>query len=178
MWPTLHDGQSALVIKCAYGIRKPRNLFEIPLLGSLLFTLSTEHKVDSVLKLNKSFKYLFSSLPKRGDIVALNIPSCNRNRAVKRCMAIAGDALPDPHPNLPYDTIPYKGMIIDAKNLTYMQKEYLQHHREFRFDDKDSTYVAIDDFVYVIGDNEGTSEDSRRWGPIAMNLIFGRVIGM
>ena len=176
MSPTLRDGQPLLVIKCAYGLRKPRNIYEIPLLGTILYYWSAESEVDSVLKMNKSFEYTLPSLPERGDIVALNIPGNNHFHAVKRCIAIAGDTIPYPNRSMPYDLVPYKGMVIKARELDEHQCKYLMHNRDFRFDTSDSTFVALDNFVYVMGDNLSTSEDSRRWGPIPMNLIFGRVI--
>lgn len=176
MSPTLHDGQSLLVVKCAYGIRKPRNFYEIPLLGSLKYYLSKEAEVDSVLKMSKSFEYLFQSLPERGDIVALNIPGNNHFQAVKRCVAIAGDPMPYPPKTIPYTIVPYKGMTIDAKSLDEAQCKYLRRNRDFRFEESDSTFIALDDFVYVVGDNLNASDDSRKWGAVAMNLIFGRVI--
>lgn len=176
MSPTLHDGQPLLVVKCAYGLRKPRNVYEIPLLGTLLYYLSEESEVDSVLKTSKSFEYLFPSLPERGDIVALNIPGNNHFQAVKRCVAIAGDTIPYPNHSMPYDVVPYKGMVIEARCLDERQRKHLMRNRDFRFDIADSTFVALDDFVYVTGDNLNASEDSRRWGAVPMNLIFGQVI--
>lgn len=176
MSPTLYDGQSLLVIKCAYGLRKPRNVYEIPLLGTLLYYLSTDSAVNSELKKSGSFEYLFSSLPKRGDIVALNIPGNNHFQAVKRCVAIAGDTIPYPAHTMPYEVVPYKGMVINARSLDDRQRKYLMRNRDFRFDNADSIFVALDDFVYVTGDNLNASDDSRKWGAVPMNLIFGRVI--
>lgn len=176
MNPTLRDGQPLLVLKCAYGLRKPRNAYEIPILGSILYYVSDKTKVDSVLKQRKSFEYIHGSLPSRGDIVALNIPGNNHFHAVKRCVAIAGDSIPYPVDLLPYEIVPYKGMVIDARAINEKQRKYLMQNRDFRFDAVDSAFVALDNFVYVVGDNMDASEDSRRWGPMAMNQVFGRVI--
>lgn len=176
MTPTLHDGQSLLILKCAYGIRKPRNVYEIPIVGIIVYYFTPNSEVDSVLKENKSFEYINPSLPDRGDIVALNIPNQNHFHAVKRCIAVAGDSIPYKRNALPYEIVPYKGMVIKTKILSSNQIKYMQHNKYFSFDSKDSVYIALEDFVYVVGDNLDASEDSRRWGAIPMSLIFGKVI--
>lgn len=66
-------------------------------------------------------------------------------------------------------------MVIRAQSLNDSQYKYLEQNRDFIFNDSDSTFVVLDDFIYVIGDNNDVSEDSRKWGPVAMNLIYGRV---
>lgn len=176
MSPTLHDGQPLLVMKCSYGARKPRNIYEIQILGSVVYYLSEKSVVDSVLRNNPPFEYMFLfSFPKRGDIVVLNVPVNNNLHAVKRCVAIAGDSIPYNKNTLPYNIVPYKGMVIDAKSLNEMQSKYMQQNKSFMFEEKDSTYIALDDFVYVLGDNLEHSEDSRNWGAIPMSLIFGQV---
>lgn len=178
MSPTLRDGQRLIIIKCAYGFRKPRNIYEVPAIGTLIYYLVDEESVNSVLKEHKSFEYFSGSLPERGDIVALNMPGNDHYHAVKRCIAIAHDSIPGKNNGYPSEIIPFKGMVINAKTLTDDQTKYLQHQRDFKFNAADSTFTALDDFIYIVGDNDKASLDSRSFGPIPMNLVFGRVIAM
>jgi len=39
-------------------------------------------------------------------------------------------------------------------------------------------YVVPEDHIYVVGDNPVVSEDSRDFGPIPINCVWGRVVSL
>ena len=95
MFPTLSDGESVLVAKCAYGFRKPRNVYEIPLVGLLMALVPPGSIIDKTIKESGMFQRIAPSTPRRGDIVAFNMPANIHYHAVKRVAAISGDSMPN-----------------------------------------------------------------------------------
>lgn len=177
MIPGFKNDELVIVHKSKYGYRMPRNIYEIPLIGQVSYLLSSDSIVANILSKNDSFKYIRSSLPTRNDIVAFNIPGNNNYRAIKRCVALPGETYPDScWFSSISPVIPYKGMRIKKAVLSEACCKYLSAHRDFEFDPSDSSFIATDNFIFVIGDNKAVSEDSRRWGPIPLNLVIGKVV--
>lgn len=182
MSPAVTNGQYVFISKSQYGIRIPRNIYEIPLFGIIAAYLLPDTQVEKTLNEKKSFSRVFASSAKRGDIVALNNPSRNHFLSIKRCIAISGDSLQSITDSIPFsnlalfETVPYKGEVFDARTITERKFEYLKNNRDFFYNMDDSTFISLDDFIVVIGDNDTQSIDSRNWGPVAMNLVMGKYI--
>ncbi len=97
----------------------------------------------------------------RGDIVAIISPIENKN-LVKRVVALPGEEV----------TLSEDGRIyIDGKLL---QEDYLPSDFLAGYDD--SEYLVADNQFFVMGDNRNNSADSRVFGPVTPDEIFGKVI--
>ncbi len=183
MTPTLSHGEYVFIKKNAYGYRLPRNVYEIPWVGNIAYFFHSDEHIDSILSLNKSFTYIHSKIPDLNDIIAMNIPGNNHFMAIKRCVALPGDSIyalcDTTHLSAKarlFRIVPYRGMKINSSELNGTQFRMLSRNRDFEFNTEDSTFTALDDFIFVMGDNRNGSEDSRTWGPIPLNLVAGKLI--
>lgn len=187
MYPILKNGDYVVLCKFYGGMRLPRNVYEIPWIGSALYYLSDKEAVNNALEESKKKNFLrfaenFASL-KSGDLVAFNNPLALNNNVVKRCVGMPGDSICwhiEDNDELRmlslFSVVPYKGMKISEKAFNYEEKELMNKNRAFRYDEKDSSYVAIDDCYIMLGDNKTFSIDSRHWGVISKDLVIGKVI--
>lgn len=181
MSPTLSHGEYVIVAKCAYGIRLPRNVYEVPWVGNFASLFVSDNKIDSVLQRQAKYSSICQSRPKRGDIVAFHMPGSRNIGAVKRVVGLPGDSISMLYGGECFHdsilrVVPFKGMKIDPKSLNPRQRRYLTGHPFFVFNPADSLFTATDDFFYLRGDNADGSIDSRSWGPVAGNLIIGKII--
>lgn len=177
MAPSLTDGDYVIVQKWKYGYRMPRNIFEVPFIGQLSYYLIPDQAVEAILSRNGSFNRYCSKIPNQNEVIAFNIPGNCSQRAVKRCIALPGDNLPDSTWFSSISAVvPYRGMKIKESGLNDKEHKYLTNNKGFDYNPTDSSFIAIDDFVYVTGDNSASSEDSRLWGPIPSKLIIGKVL--
>jgi signal peptidase I len=98
---------------------------------------------------------------KRGDIVVFHSPT-EKKDLVKRAIAFEGEEI----------TLNKNGEIfIDGKKLSepYLPKDIIISYEDQKFKiDKNQ--------LYVMGDNRNNSADSRVFGPISLDQIFGKVI--
>lgn len=180
MHPALSDGETVVVTKWQYGPRMPRNVYEVPWVGMLVASVTPDESIDRTIGRSGMFNRISPRLPQRGDIVAFNIPGNLHYCAVKRVTAIPGDAMPpdtvagglSPLSRLP--AVPAAGDRIGLGTLDSLQRKAMEKSPYFAFDPGDSSFVALDDFIYLTGDNLPASMDSRRWGPVPLNLIIGK----
>lgn len=183
MYPMLKNGDYVVVSKMAYGVRLPRNLFEIPWVGTMAYYCFSDSFINKQLAKKKDYVKLGnSSCIKRNDIIVFNMPTLLRCYAVKRCIAIPGDSIKkytnDSHsPWLtPFEIVPYKGMKIEESTLTEVEKKVMKQNINFTYLENENAYLAKEDCFFVLGDNKSHSEDSRLWGFIPSNLVIGKVL--
>jgi signal peptidase I len=99
--------------------------------------------------------------PHRGDIVIAIDPRSGQS-IVKRVVAVGGDS------------VGIEDGVLVVNGTTIVEK-YIDN------DNMDGFYFGPDvvpaDHVFLLGDNRDTSEDSRAFGPVAVDDIDGRVLG-
>ena len=144
---TLLIGDHILVSKFSYGTHIPN---EIPFLNIKLF--------DDIV--------LFSSAPKRGDIIVFKFPKDERRDFIKRVIGLPGDLLEVQH-----------------QKVYINDKLYENVHARHTESASEGTLVPRDDFgpvlvpeghVFVMGDNRENSQDSRYWGFLNIKKIRGK----
>ena len=118
-------------------------------------------------------EYLLGS-PKRGDIVICNYP--NRKSKVffglietdtmfvKRLIGLPGDTI-EIHSGVVY----INGEMVEELNEPAIDVNVHDHYTEM------AAYTLGEDEYFVMGDNRGNSNDSRRVGPISRSMIKGHV---
>jgi len=105
-------------------------------------------------------EYKFKSV-KRGDIVAIYSPLEKKN-LVKRVIGLSGETISFSEDDFVY---------IDGNKLS---EPYLPESVIPAYEVK--TYKIGENEFFVMGDNRNNSADSRVFGPISIDKIFGRVI--
>jgi signal peptidase I len=105
-------------------------------------------------------EYKFKTV-KRGDIVAIYSPLEKKN-LVKRVIGLPGEVISFSEDDFVY---------IDGNKLS---EPYLPESVIPAYELK--TYTIGSDEFFVMGDNRNNSADSRVFGPISINKIFGKVI--
>jgi len=98
---------------------------------------------------------------KRGDIVAIYSPLEKKN-LVKRVIGLEGEVI---------SFSPDGEVFINGEEI---QEPYLPENFTASYDD--SEYEINENEYFVMGDNRNNSADSRVFGPISSEKIFGKVI--
>jgi signal peptidase I len=109
------------------------------------------------LFINK-FVYHFANIH-RGDVVVFHYPRDPQKSYIKRVIALPGDQL----------------RIDDGR--TYVNGELLLEPyvpRKFRDSRSQDEMVILPDEYFVMGDHRSISSDSRDFGPVSRNLIYGK----
>jgi signal peptidase I len=120
------------------------------------------------------FNYPLVGKIKRGDIVRADNPLYDPEKGdkymIKRVIAVGGDEV-----RIPGDGCVY----VNGEKLgeDYILKPQSTYYNRTH-DDKNSAYInggiVPEGCVFVLGDNREQSEDSRRFGEIKENTIYGR----
>ncbi len=110
------------------------------------------------------------SSPITGDVLLFNYPLEPETAYVKRCVAVAGQEV----------EIRDKVLYVDGNRVPdppYSKFLDSRIYRDFE-NPRDNTgpLTVPDGYVFVMGDNRDNSRDSRHWGMLPIELIFGRVI--
>ena len=148
MWPTIEPGDRIFVSKAAYGLRLPFTNY---------FLTGTD-------------------VPERGVVVVFADPRGGAIPLVKRVVALAGQSVA-----LVGGTLFIDGAAQSLERLEDGRMvEHLGAHAHDAgscdFEDYGPTVVPPG-HVFVMGDNRAVSLDSRVFGPVALNLLRGRVVG-
>jgi signal peptidase I len=98
----------------------------------------------------------------RGDIVIFKYPSDPSQLFVKRVVGLPGEIIAIQDGRVFVDQKPLEESYLD-KNLPNAGRSIPEYQIPTRS-------------YYVLGDNRNASNDSRNWGPLSVDLIYGRVI--
>ena len=134
--------------------------FKIPS-GSMRPTLIEGDRI-----LVNKFLYHFR-LPQHGDIIIFRYPEDPKRPFVKRLVGVGGDAVEIRDGTIFVDDKPLDGTGIFRTNHYYNQGQFGQPHQAVK---------VPDGSFYVLGDNSGSSHDSRFWGFVPKRLLIGRAM--
>src|SRR5712692_8265682 len=106
------------------------------------------------------FVYRFEPI-KRGDIVVFRYPLDNSKSYIKRVVGLPGE----------WVSIKDGRVYVNGRALTesYIPPEYFDHQSY------PPVYVEPDHY-YVLGDHRESSNDSRAWGTVGRNDIYGKAV--
>jgi len=99
--------------------------------------------------------------PQRGDVIVFHFPGDTSKDFVKRIIGLPGEKV----------EIRNGTVFIDGEALT---EDYINGGRT-RCDGKYCGLRLADKTYYVMGDNRGSSNDSRRWGAVPEGHVLGKV---
>ncbi len=141
----------------------------------LWFTVGGLRKVDGVSMYpyfhNKDIVLLYklayrNQLPKRGDIVVFTTDKM-KGHFVKRVIALPGE-----------EVMVFNGQVyingIPLDESSYLPEYVYTNPDFFLFEGR--RFIVPKGHVIVMGDNRPNSTDSRRWGPIPLDRIEGKVV--
>jgi signal peptidase I len=148
------------------------------------FRIPSESMYDTLLKgdflfVNK-FEYgpkiPFSHLrlpglhpPRRGDVIVFQFPQNPSQDFIKRCIAIGGQTV----------QVVDKKVFVDGVEL---KEPYVKHSDPeirpagYDFRDNFGPFTVPKGSLFMMGDNRDNSNDSRYWGPVAMDLVKWRAM--
>lgn len=163
MVPTLEVGDFILVNKYAYGLR-------LPVLGT---------------------KILDVGEPERGDVMVF-IPPHDPRYFIKRVIGLPGDRIRYENKVLyingeraSYELVREFESYLPALNTSVPVREYIEtfdgdSHPIYRYPIRDANgdWVVPEGAYFMMGDNRGRSEDSRRWGFASEDQIVGKAVAI
>ena len=106
------------------------------------------------------FIYRFTDIH-RGDIVVFWYPRDHSKSFIKRVVAVPGDEV-----EIRYGSVFVNGQKVEEP---YLKPEY-RDHDSFRRE------LVPPDHYFVLGDHRNSSNDSRNWGFVSRDLIYGKAI--
>ena len=106
------------------------------------------------------FVYRFTDI-RRGDVVVFRYPRDRSKSFIKRVLAVPGDEVEIRHGSV-------------YVNGARAEEPYLKP--EFRDHDSFRKAIVPPDKYFVLGDHRNSSNDSRHWGFVSRELIYGKAI--
>ncbi len=106
------------------------------------------------------FIYRFSEIH-RGDIVVFWYPRDRSKSFIKRVVGVPGDEV-----EIRYGSVYVNGLRVDEP---YLKLEF-RDHESLR-----KEIIPVDHF-FVLGDHRNSSNDSRNWGYVPRELIYGKAV--
>ncbi|MFC1631979.1 signal peptidase I [Candidatus Omnitrophota bacterium] len=132
--------------------------FKIPT-GSMETTLMPGDKIF----VNR-FIYRFQP-PERGDVIVFRYPENPRRDFIKRLIAMDGETIEIKKGKLVVD-----GEVVEEPEI--LQKIHYENRGNYGTANKPITVPA--DSYFVLGDNSGSSRDSRYWGFVPKKYLLGK----
>ena len=145
MQPTLEGGQYLLVNKLVY----------LKLDMERLSRVVPFWKVDQSGEANERFAL---RPPQRGEVIVFHYPRDTTKDFVKRVIGLPGEKI----------WVENGDVFIDGRQL---EEPYLTS----RDTSSSKEIILRENEYYVMGDNRRGSNDSRNWGPVAGELVLGKV---
>jgi signal peptidase I len=146
--------------------------------------------LDSEDRIIADMRYYRKHMPQRGDLIVFEFPFQGHPLYIKRVIAVPGDRVKivdlqvyvngqrSSEPYIFHDTAVASEPF--ANNFPPHSPEYLQADMQpewaaeiFKYIHDDEITIPADKY-FVMGDNREHSWDSRYWGPIARDKIFGK----
>ena len=158
MAPALSAGDLVFVSKSSYSIKLPFSQYEVLKFGS----------------------------PKRGEVVALSTPTTESSTYIKRVVGLAGDEVVVRGGRLFLNGEPVelekekdpKRKVAEQKTEGWEKlagtEPYLARYSDGKIREYGPVLIPNGHF-FVLGDNRTGSIDSRKWGPIPVSYLKGRV---
>ena len=113
----------------------------------------TLHEGDRVFVV----KYRFGRSPSRGDVIVLKDVIGDTEMLIKRVVALGGDTV----------TVQQGSLMVNDKF----------YHKSTEFNpDEPYTTIVPKGYIFVMGDNESKSFDSRTFGPVKLDKVVGRAV--
>ncbi len=106
------------------------------------------------------FIYRFSDIH-RGDVVVFWYPKDRSKSFIKRVLAVPGDDI-----EIRYGSVYVNGQKVDEP---YLKPEYRDHESYPKV-------IVRPDLYFVLGDHRNSSNDSRNWGFVPRELIYGKAV--
>lgn len=103
--------------------------------------------------------------PKRGDVVVFISPVDKKKDFIKRLVGLPGDAV-----EIKSGTIYINGSPITDPPF----RRYYYNRGDFA--QEGETIIVPEDSFFVLGDNSGSSQDSRYWGYVPKNSLLGKAV--
>ena len=167
MYPNLKVGDYLFVSKFSYGFSKHSLPFSVPIIP----------------------KRIFSSEPKRGEIVVFKTPEDNKTDYIKRVVGLPGDSI-----ELKDSFLYINGKKIDTEKLSvekyksfdvFRIRETLPNQNYYEIYEFKESFMGLntndfrkmtipEDNFFVLGDNRDNSQDSRFIGFIPRENLVGR----
>jgi signal peptidase I len=94
--------------------------------------------------------------PRRGDVIVFKSPNAHSRDLVKRIVGLPGERV----------EIRNGKIFINGEPLT---ETYTRPSLQ-----GSASWTLAEDEIIVLGDNRGSSQDSRSWGPLKLDLVVGR----
>ena len=128
--------------------------------------IPTFHVGDRIVVNKLAYK---KAIPKRGDIVVFKSPADKRKDLVKRVVGLPGETI-----EIKNGRVVVNGMLL--KEPASITNCY--YYNQGNYGNERQIVKIPEDSYFMLGDNSGSSRDSRFIGPVSRNLILGRVFGI
>ncbi len=134
--------------------------FKIPT-GSMRTTLMEGDRI-----LVNKFIYRFTD-PQRGDVVIFHFPHMPKKDYVKRCVGLPGDTV-----EIVQGRLRINGEITSTPEIFGR----LYYYNRGDYGKEGNALVVPPGHYFMLGDNSGSSQDSRYWGFVPRRSIIGKAI--
>jgi signal peptidase I len=106
------------------------------------------------------------SHPRRGDVVVFEYPEDRKRDFIKRLIALGGETV-----EIRSGDIYINGRMVTDPEI---KKVYYYNREDSKFGKTRQRVVVPKGYYFVLGDNSGSSHDSRYWGFVSESELIGR----
>lgn len=104
------------------------------------------------------------SHPKRGDIVVFKFPEDPKRDFIKRLIAVGGETV----------EIKFGDIYVDGKLIEDPIIKNIYYYNRGPYGEVNKKIKVPEGYYYVLGDNSGSSHDSRYWGFVPQEDLIGK----